>query len=109
MFYLGSISGILPYILAFSLTIVLGSHAHFPFLKGGAIEESSNKISNEKSITVGHSSSFTYKKQIVTEDIRKFAFTYFKEVKVIVFYPFRLTDYSGIGISLLRAPPVSPF
>jgi hypothetical protein len=109
MFFLGSISGILPYLLAFTLTIIWGGHAGMPFLRAGSAEESKNEISAGEKVASDLAENFVYINQIVTAKIFKFPVLCYSESKVLSFYTFRLSDYSGLGISLLRAPPVSPF
>jgi hypothetical protein len=109
MFFLGSVSGFLPYILAFSITLVWGSHAGLPFFKAGAIAESQNEISDEKIISADSIGSYSYDNQVVTENIDEIPSIYDTGIKVFKCYLLRLFDFAGIGISLLRAPPVSPF
>jgi hypothetical protein len=109
MFYLGSIAGILPYILAFSLTLVLGGHAGIPFLSLESKPEIKNEISEEKSLPVENIKSFTFDKQIVNEKITVFLVPFCTATKVFDHYSVRLFDSSGYGISLLRAPPIPLF
>ena len=109
MFYLGSIAGILPYLLAFSLTLVLGGHAGLPFLSSESKPEIKNEISDDKSLTVENVKSFTFGKQIVTEKITVFLISFCTSTKVLGLYLFRLADSTELGISLLRAPPISQF
>ncbi|MEI6680244.1 MAG: hypothetical protein WCL21_16670 [Mariniphaga sp.] len=109
MFFLGSISGILPYILAFSLTIIWGGHAGMPFLKAGVAEESKNEIAAEKKVTSDQTENFVYADQIVTAKTFNLPVLCYSESKLLGFYTFRIIDYCVLGISLLRAPPVSPF
>ena len=107
MFYLGSIAGILPYLLALSLTIVWGGHAGLPFFASEPTPETKNEISEEKKLPVENLKSFSFEKQIVTEKITAFLIPFCTRTKVFNFYLFRLFDSTEFGISLLRAPPVS--
>jgi hypothetical protein len=109
MFFLGSISGILPYLLAFSLTIILGGHSGVPFLRAGSAEKSNNETSVEKKVTTDRTENFVYADQIVSAKTFKLPVLYCSESKALCAYTFRIFDYGGLGISLLRAPPVSPF
>lgn len=109
MFFLGSVSGFLPYILAFSITIVWGSQVGLPFFKTGAIDESQNEISDEKIISADHTGNYSYDNHVITENIDEIPSIYYTGIKVFNCFLFRPFYFAGIGISLLRAPPVSPF
>lgn len=109
MFYLGSIAGILPYLLAFSLTLVLGGHAGLPFFASAPVSETKNEISEEKKLPVENLKSFTFDNQIIAKKIAVFLIPFCTPAKVFDFYLFRFVDSTELGISLLRAPPVSLF
>jgi hypothetical protein len=105
MFYLGSIAGILPYILAFSLTLVWGGHAGLPFFVSGSTPETKNVIAKEENIPVEKLKSFAYHKQVITRKIDIAQIPSFTRTKVLSFYLVRFVDCAVLGISLLRAPP----
>lgn len=109
MFYLGSIAGILPYLLAFSLTLVLGGHAGLPFFASAPVSETKNEISEEKKLPDENLKSFTFDNQIIAKKIAVFLIPFCTPAKVFDFYLFRFVDSTELGISLLRAPPVSLF
>ena len=109
MFYLGSIAGILPYLLAFSLTIVWGGHAGLPFFTSASTTESQNEIVEEKVHPVENSKSFSFDNQIVVGKITAFLIPICPRKKVFNFYLFRSFHSTQLGIALLRAPPVSLF
>jgi hypothetical protein len=105
MFYLGSIAGILPYLLAFSFTIVLGSHASLPLFKSEATTASKNEIPKEKHLSARNLKSFIVDNQVIAEKVIPFLMPFVTTTKVLGFYLFRLSDSSEPGISRLRAPP----
>ena len=105
MFYLGSIAGILPYILAFSLTLVWGGHAGLPFFASGSIPETKNVIEKKENIPVEKLKNFAFKKQNITRKIDVTQIPCFTRSKVLNFYLVRFVDAAVSGISLLRAPP----
>lgn len=109
MFYLGSIAGILPYILVFSLTLVLGGHAGLPFFTSALIPESKNKINKEENFPAENLENLTFDNQIVIEKITPFLVPFCTRITVCNFCLFRLFDSTEFGFSLLRAPPISPF
>jgi len=109
MFYLGSIAGILPYLLAFSLTIAWGGHVGLPFFASESTPESKSEIIEDKDLSVENVNFFAFDNQIVTENIAAFATPFCTQTKAFNLYLFRLFDATGLGISLLRAPPISLF
>ena len=109
MFYLGSIAGILPYILAFSLTLVWGGHASLPFFTSGSNLEPKNEIIDAKQSIVENSTSFTFDNQYIAKKIAVFQVPFYIRTKVFNFWLSQLFDFAKPGISLLRAPPVSLF
>ena len=109
MFYLGSIAGILPYLLALSLTILWGGHAGLPFFSSGSNAETTKEIVEVKKPTVENLKSFLFENHIFTEKTTVFQDQFFTQAKVLNHYLFRLFDSNYLGISLLRAPPVSLF
>jgi len=109
MFFLSSISGFLPYILAFSITLIWGGHAGLPYFKAGSPAESKNEISKEEDISADHLGSYSYKKQIINEKNDNDPVIGCHETKVLNFFLCHLPDFAGIGISSLRAPPIYLF
>lgn len=107
MFYLGSIAGILPYLLAFSLTILWGGHAGLPFFASGSTPETAKEIVEVKNLPVENSKSFSFENQVFAEAISIFRIPFCTRTKVFNLYLFRFFDSTELGISLLRAPPVS--
>lgn len=105
MFYLGSIAGILPYLLVFSLTLVLGGHAGLPFFASASTHEIKNEISEEKKLPVENLKSFSFEEQVVNEIITVFPAPFCTRTKVFNFYLLRFINSPDIGISFLRAPP----
>ena len=106
MFYLGSIAGILPYLLAFSLTIVLGSHAGIPFLKSTLSLTSPNEIVKEEIDNTKEVESYSVTDQIIEKTYPNLSDHLFLIVKLENFYPSGLPKVFDAGISLLRAPPI---
>jgi len=109
MFYLGSIAGILPYILAFSLTLVWGGHAGMPFFTSGSAPVPANEMVTENHPSVEKLTNLDFENQIVIEKADVFSAPCFINTEFIDLYSFRQFDSSDIGISLLRAPPISLF
>jgi hypothetical protein len=106
MFYLGSIAGILPYLLAFSLTIVLGSHAGIPFIKSTLCPTSPKEIVKEEIDTTIEIETYSINNQIIEKEYPKI-FAHFSLIpRIGNFYPAGLPIVFDAGISLLRAPPV---
>ena len=106
MFYLGSIAGILPYLLAFSLTIVLGSHAGMPFLKSTLSSTTPNEIVKEEIDTIKEVVSYTIENQIIEKEFPKISSHFPLIVTIGNFYSSGLPKIVDAGISLLRAPPI---
>ncbi len=106
MFYLGSIAGILPYLLAFSLTIVLGSHAGLPFIKSNLSSASQNEIAKEEIVNIKKIESYTIDNQLIVKEKPESPVCYPILVKIESFYPTSFLKGFEAGISLLRAPPV---
>ena len=106
MFYLGSIAGILPYLLAFSLTIVLGSHAGLPFIKSNLISASHNEIAKEEIVNIKKIESYNIDNQIIESKPLKIPTVFHLLVAIENFYSSNFLIVFEAGISLLRAPPV---
>ena len=106
MFYLGSIAGILPYLLAFSLTIVLGSHAGMPFLKSTLNSTSPKEIVKEEIDITKEVESYTVDSKIIEKICPKISVHFTLVVTIENFYPTGLPTVYDAGISLLRAPPI---
>jgi len=109
MFYLGSLAGILPYILAFSLTLVWGGHAGMPFFTSGSAPESAKQIVAENNPPVEKLKTLDFENQIITDETTVICVPFFTRTKLPNFYTFRLFDSKEFGIYLLRAPPLSLF
>jgi len=109
MFYLGSIAGFLPYILAFSLTIVWSGHAGIPFFSRDSTPESQIEIVKENASKVEIILQINSNNQAVKEILHVFPTSACTPAKLFSFCFFRLLDSSEFGISSLRAPPVSLF
>ena len=109
MFYLGSIAGFLPYILAFSLTIVWGGHAGIPFFSRASTPETSIEIVKENASRVEALSQIDSNNQAVEETFPVFPTSVCTPAKLFSFCFLRLFDAAEFGISPLRAPPVSLF
>jgi len=109
MFYLGSLAGILPYILAFSLSLVWGGHAGFPFFTSGSSAESTKQIVKENNSPVEKLATLDFENQIITDEITVVCVPFFTRTKLPNFYTFWLVDSKELGIYLLRAPPFSSF
>jgi len=110
MFYLGSIAGILPYILAFCLTLVWGGHAGIPFFTSGSTPESVNEIIvKESKPCVEKLASLDFENKIITEKTTKLIIPFNTRTELLNLYVFRYFNSTVLGISLLRAPPVSLF
>src|ERR1035437_9649861 len=105
MFYLGSIAGILPYILVFSLTLVWGGHAGLPFFASGSISETKNEIAKEENIPAEKLKSFAFKKQFIASAIDLAQIPCITSTRVLSCYLALFIDSSVLGIPLLRAPP----
>ena len=106
MFYLGSIAGILPYLLAFSLTIVLGSHAGLPFIKSNLSSTSQNEIAKEEIVNIKKIEFYNIDNQIVVSKSLKLPIVFHLLVEIENFYFTNFLIVFKAGISLLRAPPV---
>ncbi len=106
MFYLGSIAGILPYLLAFSLTIVLGSHAGLPFIKSNLSTTSSNEIAKEEIVNVKKIESYNIDNQIIVNKSLIIPTDFHLLVEIENFYFTNFLIVFEAGISLFRAPPV---
>jgi len=109
MFYLGSIAGFLPYILAFALTIVWSGHAGKPFFSRDSIPETSIGIVKESVSKVEILLQIDSDNQAVEETFPEFAYSVCTPTKLFSFCFLRLLGSEEFGISLLRAPPVSLF
>jgi hypothetical protein len=109
MFYLGSIAGFLPYILALSLTIVWGGHAGIPLLTSNSTSEEQNEFVKENESPFSGLKSFSFENQIITDKATQFPVQFFTRTKLLNFYFPRLFETTDSGISLLRAPPFSLF
>ena len=109
MFYLGSLAGILPYILAFSLTLVWGGHTGMPFFTAGSTPESTKQIVKENNTPVEKLTTLDFENQIITDETTVICVPFFTRTKLPNFYTFRLFDSKEFGIYLLRAPPLSLF
>jgi len=107
MFYLGSIAGILPYILAFSLTLVWGGHAGMPFFTSGSAPESTKQIVKENNPPVEKLTTLDFENQIITDETTVVCVPYFTRTKLPGIYTLGLFDSKELGIFLLRAPPFS--
>jgi len=109
MFYLGSIAGILPYILAFSLTLVWGGHAGLPFFTSGSAPVPVNEMVKEDNPPVERLSSLKFENQIITKKTVEFSAPLCTHTELPIICTFRQFDSADIGISLLRAPPIFSF
>jgi len=109
MFYLGSLAGILPYILAFSLTLVWGGHAGMPFLASGSAPVPANEIVKENNPPIERLSNLEFDNQIITEKAVVFPIPFCTHAELPDLCEFRHFDSADIGISLLRAPPIFSF
>jgi len=109
MFYLGSIAGILPYLLAFSLTIVWGGHASLPLFAAATAPGSPKEIVKEIASANEKIKSFKIDFQIVAEKISALPIYFFSLVKVFNYFLSLLFNSKVPGINLLRAPPLSLF
>lgn len=109
MFYLGSLAGILPYILAFSLSLVWGGHAGMPFFTSGSSAESTKQIVKENNLPVEKLTTIDYENQIITDETTVICVSFFTRTKLPDFYTFRQFYSKKSGIYLLRAPPHSLF
>jgi len=105
MFYLGSIAGILPYILAFSLTLVWGGHAGLPFFASESTPETKHEIAKEENIPVEKLKIVVFAKQVITRKMDVTQTPFFTRTMRLGFYFVRFVDSAVLGISLLRAPP----
>jgi len=109
MFYLGSMAGFLPYILAFSLTIVWSGHAGIPFFSRDSTPESQIEIVKENASEVEILLQIDSNNQSVEETFPVFAMSVRTRTRLYNFCLTQLFDSSEFGISSLRAPPVSLF
>jgi len=109
MFYLGSLAGILPYILAFSLTLVWGGHTGMPFFTAGSTPESTKQIVKENNTPVEKLTTLDFENQIITDETTVICVPFFTRTKLPNFYTFRLFHSKEFGIYLLRVPPLSLF
>ncbi len=109
MFFLGSIGGILPYILALSLTIVWGGHAGMPCFTSGSATESPKEIVKKSDLPVDGQTYLKFENQIVTNKTTLFPVPFCTPEMLFNFCSFRLFDSTDPGISHLRAPPISLF
>jgi hypothetical protein len=87
----------------------LGHPGGFALFKGEAVAEPKSEVSNEKNISTVHSAGFSCEKQVPLQNSEKYPFTDYPGQEVFIDFVFWFPDFTGIGISLLRAPPVSPF
>jgi len=109
MFYLGSIAGFLPYILAFSLTIIWSGHAGMPFFARDSTPETSIGIIKENASKVEIILQIVSNNQAVEETFPVFARSVRTLTVLFNFCLIRVFDSAEFGISPLRAPPVSLF
>jgi len=109
MFYLGSIAGFLPYILALSLTLVWGGHAGLPFFTSPTTSESRNEIVKEIDYTQDVQINLNIFQAIVKEITNSIPVLFFVSTRVLNNYLTGSSGSSASGISLLRAPPLSSF
>jgi len=109
MFYLGSIAGFFPYILALSLTIVWGGHAGIPLFTSNSTSEAQNEFVKVNESPIEGLMSFSFDNQIITDKTTQFPVHFFTRIKLLNFYFPHLFETTDSGISLLRAPPVSLF
>ena len=109
MFYLGSIAGFLPYILAFSLTILWGGHVGKPFFTRDYTTESSIESGQENTPKVEISLQIDSNSQVVEEKLHVFPLYVGTLTALFNFCLIQLFDSAEFGISPLRAPPVSLF
>lgn len=109
MFFLGSIGGFLPYILALSLTIVWGGHAGMPYLTPDSTPGSANEIVKPGSSPVDCITNFKFENQIITDKTEIVPVFFRTPAKLFSICSFRLFDHADPGISPLRAPPISLF
>lgn len=109
MFYLGSIAGFLPYILALSLTIVWGGHAGIPLFTSNSTSEEQNEFVKENETPIVGLMSFSFENLIVTDKTTQFPVAFNTRTKFLNFDFPRLFETTDSGISLLRAPPFSLF
>lgn len=106
MFYLGSIAGILPYLLAFSLTIVLGGHAGLPFFKSATVSEPINEVSKAEQFNLTTINDYHIDNKVVKRKIETPPVLFSVKLKIENFYLCRFIKAFEAGTSLLRAPPV---
>jgi len=109
MFYLGSIAGFLPYILALSLTIVWGGHAGIPLFTSHSASETQNELVKENKFPIAGLTIFSFDNQIITDKTTQFPVQFYTRTKLLNFNFPRLFETTDSGISLLRAPPFSLF
>ena len=109
MFYLGSIAGFLPYILAFSLTIVWSGHAGMPFFSRDSTPETSIEIVKENASKVEILLKIDSNNQAVEETFPVFGTSVRTLTELFNYCLIRVFDSAEFGISSLRAPPVSLF
>ncbi|NEW82077.1 MAG: hypothetical protein GZ094_06900 [Mariniphaga sp.] len=109
MFYLGSVAGFLPYILALSLTIMWGGHAGMPLFTSNPTAKTQDELVKMDESTVADQVSIRFDNQIIADKTTLFPVQFHSRTRLLNLYFLRLFEMSNIGISLLRAPPVSLF
>ncbi len=107
MFYLGSIAGFLPYIMALSLTIVWGGHAGIPLFNSNSASEAQNEFVKENESPIEGLRNFSFENQVIIGKTTLFKVCFYTRTRLLNFYFPRLFETKDSGISLLRAPPLS--
>ena len=109
MFYLGSIAGILPYILALSLTIIWGGHVTIPLFTSHCSVDSTIEIKDEPNSLTKSLQCIDSENQVNISNILQFFALFSISSELVAFYRTELIESTESGISCLRAPPVFEF
>ena len=109
MFYLGTIAGILPYILALSLTILWGGQATVPLFTSHSSVDSPSEIKKESNLSHDSQQSIDFVDQVTPSQNLQIFNAFSNHSQWFAFNRALLFDSAQQGITLLRAPPVLVF
>ena len=107
MLYLGTIAGILPYIISLSLTILWCGHVTEPLFKQHCIVDSTSVIKKERNLSPASLQYIDYQNKIALSETLQFFTQFSTPPGLFAICPTLLFETTESEISFLRAPPAA--
>jgi hypothetical protein len=107
MFYLGTIAGILPYILSLSLTILWCGHVTVPLFKPHCVVDSASVIKKECNPSPASLQCIDYQNKVALSETLQLFTQFSIPPGLFAICPTLLFETTESGISCLPAPPAA--